>query len=982
MPRLRHILVVSCMVILLGGVHAQAVTPPKPAQPRGTSHRAESKGVAVQSPQDYLGFKPGDDRKLADWSQIVGYFKQLAGTSGKVSLQEPGLTTERRPFIYALISSEENIKNLDNIREAQRKLADPRLLSDTGERLIRETPAVVAITCSIHSTEIVASQMSMELAYSLVTDESASTRDILRNTVLLLVPAVNPDGIDIVTNWYRKTLGTKYEGTSPPVLYHHYAGHDDNRDWFMLTQVETQELASVLWKEWFPEIVYDVHQQGEYGSRMCMPPFFDPPNPNIDPVILREVGVIGSKMALNLTAGGFAGIVTNSTYDTWWHGGLRTAPYYHNEIGILTEAASTKIATPIDIKREQLRAPVRGLANPLVTATNYPVAWEGGTWHNSDILAMELVTTRTALQEASSSREFLIRNYVDAAARQIQAGKTEGPYAYVIPATQRDYPTAARMINILIDQGVEVHQAKAGFTADGKQYLQGSFVILTAQPFRADVKCLFEAQQYPDRRLYPGGPAEPPYDVAGWTLPMQMGVDYAQVDHQFEASLDRLNSVAVSQPVVGSFQKSAPIAGYYVSPQTNNSFQLINSLHKDRDLYAVSRLMRTVTIGDQQLQPGGFIVELKARPKPKGGSKPPSNGSSSSDPAFQFWSQALSLGITPVALRSVRTTAGSARSLKPPRLALYRSWAPSMDEGWTRWVLEQFGFEYTSITDRDVRSGDLKARFDVIIIPDEAEDQIINGNKADSYPAEYTGGIGDVGVANLKAFAESGGVLVCLDTASELALRRFNLPVKNVLDGLHSNQFYAPGSIFRAAVDSGNPIGFGMPSDADLYFVSGTRRMAEREVRQGGPPAEAASATSSSASPPGSNHSAPAGDDGNPGSVSEKAAQGTGDGGRLQSQRGRAPQGGTAEERSSLVSAFAFDITDPERARSVANYTEGNPLRSGWLLGPNYIARHSALVEVTMGRGRVILMGFRPQHRAQTWGTFKFLFNAIYLGEG
>ncbi|HEY6330685.1 MAG TPA: M14 metallopeptidase family protein, partial [Blastocatellia bacterium] len=386
MPRLRLLSVLLVGLFVSLSIQAKGVSHSGLAKSTENSKAtaAKTQPAGVQSPKEYLGFAPGDDRKLADWSQIVGYFKQLASNSGKVTLEQPGLTTEQRPFVYALISSEENIKNLPQIREAQRKLADPRLIADAQERerLIHETPAVVAITCSIHSTEIVASQMSMELAYRLVSDNSPETQAILKNTVLLLVPSVNPDGIDIVTNWYRKTLGTKFEGTSPPFLYHHYVGHDDNRDWFMLTQVETQELAMVLWHEWFPEMVYDVHQQGQYGSRMCMPPFFDPPNPNIDPVILREVGEIGSKMALNLTAGGFKGAVTNSTYDTWWHGGLRTAPYYHNEIGILTEAASTNIATPIDIKREQLRAPVRGLANPLVTATNFPLAWEGGTWHN------------------------------------------------------------------------------------------------------------------------------------------------------------------------------------------------------------------------------------------------------------------------------------------------------------------------------------------------------------------------------------------------------------------------------------------------------------------------------------------------------------------------------------------------------------------------------------------------------------------------
>jgi Zinc carboxypeptidase len=278
-----------------------------------------AKAMSVPAPRDVLGFAPGEDRRLADWSQMVDYFKQLDRASLRVSVHQAGLTTERRPFIVALISSEENIENLPRIRAAQRQLADPRLIAspEERERLIRTTPAVVAITCSIHSTEIVASQMAMELAYRLASDDSPAMKAILRNTVLLLVPSVNPDGIDIVTNWYRKTLGTAYEGSSPPTLYHHYSGHDNNRDWFMLTQVETQIVSNLFWREWFPEIVYDVHQQGQFGSRMCVPPFFDPSNPNIDPTILRTVGALGMKMALNLQAAGFKGIVTNSTYDTW-----------------------------------------------------------------------------------------------------------------------------------------------------------------------------------------------------------------------------------------------------------------------------------------------------------------------------------------------------------------------------------------------------------------------------------------------------------------------------------------------------------------------------------------------------------------------------------------------------------------------------------------------------------------------------------------
>ena len=801
-----------------------------------------AKTATVPAPRELLGFEPGDDRKLADWSQIVDYFKRLDSASPRVQVHQPGLSTERRPFIVAIISSEENINRLDRIRENQRKLADPRLIADATERdrLVRETPAIVAITCSIHSTEIVASQMSMHLAYRLASDDSAATKEILRNTVLLLVPSVNPDGIDIVTNWYRKTLDTKFEGTNPPVLYHHYTGHDNNRDWFMLTQIETQIVSNLFWREWFPEIVYDVHQQGQYGSRMCVPPFFDPSNPNIDPVILREVGAIGSRMAAKLAAAGHHGIVTNSTYDTWWHGGLRTAPYYHNAVGILTEAASGRIATPITIKREQLRSPTRGLADPLVAATNFPDPWQGGLWTMRDIMNLELITTGTALEEASMHHDELINNFVNVATRAIEAGKKDSPYAYIVPASQHDRPTADKMIDILIQQGVEVHEAKTDFEADGRKYEKGSYVILMAQPYRANVKCLFEAQKYPDRRLYPDGPAEQPYDVAGWTLPMQMGVEYSEAKTSFDARLELV--------------KSAPLS------------------------------------------------------------------------------------------RAIGSEAENKRA-KQPRLALYRSWVPSMDEGWSRWVLEQFGFEYKNIWDSDMRLGNLKERFDVIILPDQSMQQIINGNRPDSYPEEYTGGITDAGVANLRSFVEAGGVLVCLDSASELAIKKLDLPVKNVLEGLRRDQFYAPGSIFRATIDITNPIAHGMPVEADLYFVSGTRR-----GRQGDPDIapieEPRFETRSTASNP-----------------AESIAQ---------SRPGRG--------EDTLVSAFAFEITDPTRARSVAKWVQGNPLRSGWLLGPQYIAGKSALVDVTMGKGRVVLFGFRTQHRGQTWGTFKFLFNSISLG--
>ena len=335
--------------------HAQRRRPPRPAPPPASvGTPAANASARVPSPRDVLGFTPGDDRKVADWRQITDYFGRLNARGGRVRVQTVGTSTLGRPVLAAFISSPENIRELDRYREIQRRLADPRLVRDEAERdrLTREGKTVVVVSCSIHSTEIVASQMSLQLAYELASAQDAETREILDNTILILIPSPNPDGIDIVADWYRRSLAKPWEGMEPPELYHHYAGHDDNRDWFMLNLAETRAVTRLLWKEWFPQIVYDVHQQGATGSRFFVPPFYDPPNPHIAPLLLREVGLIGHKIAADAEAAGFRGVVTNAMYDTWWHGGFRTAPYYHNSVGILTEAASARLMTPVKVTPE------------------------------------------------------------------------------------------------------------------------------------------------------------------------------------------------------------------------------------------------------------------------------------------------------------------------------------------------------------------------------------------------------------------------------------------------------------------------------------------------------------------------------------------------------------------------------------------------------------------------------------------------------
>src|SRR5438874_10275540 len=425
--------------------------------------RAQTAATAssIPSPRAVLGFNPGDDRTIADWKQISDYFTRLDRASDRVEVRNIGTSTLGRTMFAAFISAPENIRSLENYKTIQARLADPRKVPSNTERdqLIRDGKTVVVISCSIHSTEIVASQMSMQLAYNLASTNDEDTLSILHHTILILIPSPNPDGVDIVANYYRKTLGTAAEGRDPPELYHHYAGHDDNRDWFMIDLKETKAVTRLFWKEWFPEIVYDIHQQGSNGSRFFVPPFYDPPNPQIAPLLLRQVGLIGHKMAADVTAAGFNGILTNALYDTWWHGGFRTAPYFHNSIGILTEAASARLMTPSNVTREQLaRSSTRGMRSAMETTTNFPDPWPGGAWHPHDIMQMELIACHSVLSLAGNYRADYLRNFFELGKANLSSSSSAEPDAYLIAAGQGRDENVAKMIGTLVEQGVEVYR--------------------------------------------------------------------------------------------------------------------------------------------------------------------------------------------------------------------------------------------------------------------------------------------------------------------------------------------------------------------------------------------------------------------------------------------------------------------------------------------------------------------------------------------
>ena len=738
----------------------------------------------LQSPAASLGFEPGADSMLADWQQVSSYMNGLAQRSPYVHVDTLGRTTEGRPFLLLTITSPANQARLAAIKRGQKLLADPRLLSDAALAELRTTqPAVILISNNIHSTEIASSQMGMTLAYRLATDP-ALTR-LLDSLVVLMIPSMNPDGLDTVVSWYRRYKGTPYEGGPLPWLYHKYVGHDNNRDWFMVTQAETKLVTRMLYTEWFPEVVYDVHQMGANGVRLFVPPFQDPVNPNLDPALVAGINLVGAQMASALYDAGATGVAHQERYDLWWHGGFRSTPTRHNMIGVLTEAASVRIASPITWTVDSLRQPGRGV--------NYPGPWPGGTWRLGDIVRYELITSESLVRLAARDRLTFIDRFVGLGRRAVDAGRAGHPFAYVLPPppAQRDPEAWSGLAEVLLTGSVEVWRAAEPFTAGGRSYPAGSLVVPMAQPFRAHAKDLLEAQQYTpvnDR---------PPYDVAGWTLPFTMAVRADMVEEPFTANLVKVDSVI---PAPGRIEGQGEM--FVLRNQTNG---------ESRAVAALLAAGQSVTVaGDSLVVRGPQARQILAE-------------------------QAALHGF---AVRAVPVAAVSGKTLrKLPRIALYQPWTGNIDEGWTRWVFEQYGISYTTVHDSDLRRGQLRQRFDVIVVPNESARGLLQGVDSTRIPLQYAGGMGEAGANAISAFVRGGGTLVCLDGSSNFAISRLNLPVVNILGGGASGPqvslFYAPGSIFGVALGGGrgSPVTVGVPDSLDIYFensaaftVTGTAR--------------------------------------------------------------------------------------------------------------------------------------------------------------
>lgn len=799
--------------------------------------------ASIPAPESVLGFRIGEDRKLAKWEKFLAYYKQLDEASDRVRLEELGKTTLRHPFVVLTISSAENLRRLDEIREIQLSLSDPRRLGGNDsavEDLIRRGKTVVVMTCSIHSTEVGGTFTGTELAYRLASGNTPEITQILDNVILLMVPSLNPDGTDIVADWYEQTLGTPAEGTPPPKLYHHYTGHDNNRDWYAFTQVETQLTVDRILNVWRPQILHDIHQMGGAGARFFVPPYIDPWEPNIDPAITAGVTALGASMAWELTAQDKGGVVLNGIFDAWTP--ARAYAHYHAGLRILSETASARLATPVSVSFNDLGAGQNYDAR--VATWNFPKPWRGGRWGMREIIDYQSAGAMALLRHAAVNREVHLRNFYSISRRAIEA--KGGPFAILLPepelpksladafsrlnaglrnvtgTEQQKHEQGEELVNTITSEpsstdevnyyykaegldrllailkrgGVEVMRATNGFAADGQSYPAGTHIVYLNQPYGAFAKMLLEPQRYPDLREYPGGPPRRPYDVTAHTLSLMMNV----------------RAVNISKP-----------------------------------------------------------FEVESRPEP-----------------------------TALVIQSrVRPNAGV-------RVGLYRNHFPSMDEGWTRWVFDQYRFPHAQLLDAQVRAGGLDKSFDAIIIPDQTLAALVDGlpavpaqggagNRA-GYPAEYAGGLGDAGIKALREFVEAGGTLITLNRASQLAIDRLGVPVRDILQGVPVKDFYCPGSILNLKVDTGNPLSFGIEGDSIAWFES---------------------------SP-------------------------------------------------------VFEVLDESKVQVVARYAgDESPLLSGWILGDKMIRGKAALVEARLGKGRVVMFGFRPQYRGQTLATFPLLFNAL-----
>lgn len=763
---------------------------------------------SILTPADHFGFQPGTDRMLFDYEELISYLQKLEATSPRLKLVEIGRSALGKPLFIAFLSSEENIRRLDRLKEINRKLAlEPNLSESERAALLAEGKVFVMSTLSMHSEEIGPAQAAPLIAYQLTTTQETQLLKYLDDTVLMMIPTHNPDGMDMVVQHYRKYKGTKYEGSSLPGVYHKYVGHDNNRDYVTLSQEETRAISRIYSLDWFPQVMVDKHQMGITDPRYFVPPVHDPISENIDAGLWNWTKVFGSHMITDMTEAGLSGVSHSYIFDNYWPGSTETC-LWKNVIGMLTEMASAKLATPVFVEPNELHVYGKGLSEYKISI-NLPLPWPGGWWRLSEMVEYEIASTLSILKTASLYRRQILEFRNEVCRREVNRGMTQPPFYYILPQAQLDQSEVAGLVNLLLEHGVRVYRLSKDGVFEGKNFRAGDFVVPLAQPFRAFIKEVMEKQEYPVRRYTPGGEMIKPYDVTSWSLPLHRGLKAFEINTRSEALEGLLqeikNGFALKKDIPADFQAA-------IFPVNNNeSFKA--AFQALRQGLKVERLEVTENLSDQEIPRGSFLIRY--------------------DPKLKPILEALTL--SPLILTespNFKTT-----PVRMPRLALVETYFHDMDAGWTRFVFDSYGIPFTVLRPGDFEKTDFSKNYDLVVFPDADKSVLMEGKFKErkeyylvDYPPEFTRGIGKAGLEKLMAFLDGGGKIISWGGSTSLFIGKleivrgpkdkeeFQFPVQDVSQNLQKVGLYCPGALMRTLLVEDHPLTLGLPREIGVVF--------------------------------------------------------------------------------------------------------------------------------------------------------------------
>lgn len=786
----------------------------KPGPARAAAQPSAALGSPLPAPEAHFSFQPGADGQLADYEQILGYLEILDAASPRLELRRVGESPLGKPMVVAFISSAANIARLDELREINRRLAlDPAIPEAERAALIERGRVFLLATLSMHAEELAPCQAFLRYAHELVASEDPDVLGQLEEAVWMVVPAHNPDGLDMVVANYRKYAGTRWDGASLPGLYHRYVGHDNNRDFVTLTQSDTRAVSRLFSTEWFPQVMVEKHGMGSSGPRYYCPPSHDPIAENVEAGIWTWIAVFGTNMARDLSRDGRLGVAQHWAFDDYWPGSTETA-IWKNVVGLLTEVATGNGASPIYVEPTELGVRGKGLAE-YKKSVNMVEPWPGGWWRLGDQVEYELSTFRSLLRTAGGHRAELLRLRNDLCRREVARGREQAPRYFVLPPRQHDRGEWVKLVALLREHGVQMHILTRDVVAGGRSFAAGAVVVPLAQPFRPFVKEVLERQSFPVRHYTPDGEMIRPYDITSWSLPLHRGVACEQVDErlpELEAAWRPLDG-PLALPGAGA---PAPAGAWGAAFPANENESYRAAFLALRAGLPVERTTAAAMIGGATLPVGSFVV--RAGPGGGGG----------------LAALLAALVMPPVVLDAEPAVAR--RPLTTPRVGLVETWFHDIDAGWTRYLLDEYDLPFTVLRPADVPARDLAKEFDVLLFPSSDKEALLSGRfKTEDaaylpdLPPEFCKGMGPKGLEKLMAFADQGGIIVAWGRSCELFLgvqeikrgkddvEAFKLPVDDVGDKLAAKGLSVTGSWLRATVTPDHPLTWGLPAEAGFF---------------------------------------------------------------------------------------------------------------------------------------------------------------------